>query len=101
VISVPIYVEGSIIISERCLELTYDTNVVGYNISKFAVTLEKDEDGFIVASCPAFPGCHSQGKTKEEAIANIAEAIRGYIASMRKHGEPIPTTEVEEVEVAV
>ena len=68
---------------------------------KFAITLEHDEDGFIIASCPAFPGCHSQGKTKEEAIANISEAIRGYIASMRKHGEPLPETEVEEVEVVV
>jgi len=68
---------------------------------KFAITLEPDEDGFIVASCPALPGCHSQGRTKEEAIANITEAIRGYIASMRKHGEPIPATGVEEVEVAV
>jgi predicted RNase H-like HicB family nuclease len=68
---------------------------------KFTVTFEQDEDGFIIASCPALPGCHSQGRTREEAIANIAEAIRGYIASMRKHGEPIPITEVEEVEVAV
>jgi predicted RNase H-like HicB family nuclease len=69
---------------------------------KFAVTLEQDEDGFIIASCPALPGCHSQGRTEEEAIANIKEAIRGYIASMRRHGEPIPSiTEVREVEVAV
>ena len=68
---------------------------------KFAITFESDEDGFIVASCPALPGCHSQGRTKEEAIANIKEAIRGYIASMRKYGEPIPTGEFEEVEVGV
>lgn len=69
---------------------------------KFAITLEKDEDGFIVASVPALPGCHSQGRTKEEAIANIKEAISGYLASMRKHGEPIPkVTEVREVEVPV
>jgi predicted RNase H-like HicB family nuclease len=68
---------------------------------KFAITIEPDEDGYIVASCPALSGCHSQGRTKEEAIANIKEAIQGYIASMRKHGEPIPATEVEEVEVAV
>ena len=61
---------------------------------KFAITLEQDEDGFIIASCPALPGCHSQGRTREEAI-------RGYIASMRKHGEPVPVTDVEEVEVAV
>ena len=68
---------------------------------KFAITLEKDEDGFIVASCPALPGCHSQGKTRQEAIANIEEAMRGYIASKRKHGESLPVTDVEEVEVAV
>ena len=68
---------------------------------KFAITLEEDEDGYIVASCPALSGCHSQGRTREEAIVNITEAIRGYIASMRKHGEQIPVTDVEEVEVAV
>ena len=68
---------------------------------KFAITLEQDEDGYIVASCPVLPGCHSRGKTEEEAIANITEAIRGYITSMRKHGEPVPTGEVKEVEVAV
>ena len=69
---------------------------------KFAITLEQDEDGYFVASCPALSGCHSQGRTKEEAIANITEAIRGYVASLRKHGEPIPTiTDVQEVEVAV
>ncbi len=68
---------------------------------KFTIVLERDEDGFFVASCPALPGCHSQGKTREEAIANIEEAIRGYIASKRKHGEPLPETEIEEVEVTV
>jgi len=69
---------------------------------KFAITLEQDEDGYIVVSCPALPGCHSQGKTREEAIANIREAIQGCVASMRKHGEPIPSiTEVDEVEVTV
>lgn len=69
---------------------------------KFAITLEQDEDGFVVASCPSLPGCHSQGRTREAAIANITEAIRGYIASMRQHGEPIPKiTEVKEVEVPV
>jgi len=84
------------------IELFQTAIVVGRRFMKFAITLEQDEDGYIVVSCPALPGCHSQGKTKEEAIANITEAIRGYIASMRKHGEAIPSiTEVEEVEVAV
>jgi len=76
--------------------------MVGRKLMKFAITFERDEDGYIVVSCPALPGCHSQGRTKEEAIANIKEAIQGYIASMRKHGESIPSiTEVEEVEVVV
>lgn len=67
-----------------------------------AVVLERDEDGYIVASCPALPGCHSQGKTREEALSNIREAMRGYLASMRKHGESLPSgVTVEEVEVAV
>ena len=69
---------------------------------KFAITLEQDEDGYIAVSCPVLPGCHSQGKTDEEAIANIKEAIRGYIASMRRHGEPVPEIkEIREVEVLV
>lgn len=43
------------------------------------VILEKDEDGFYVASCPAVKGCHSQGRTKREALANIREAIIGCL----------------------
>lgn len=71
-------------------------------LPKFAITLEQDEDGYIIASCPALPGCHSQGKNEEEAIANIREAIRGYVASMRRHGEEIPNIkEVREIEVSV
>ena len=65
----------------------------------FAVTLERDEDGFVVGSCPALPGCHSQGRTRQEALRNVAEAIRGYTASMKKHGEDIPDVDWEVVEV--
>ena len=72
------------------------------DVARFAVTLEEDEDGYIVASAPALPGCHSQGRTETEALNNIREAIRGYLASMRKHGEPIPSIkEVREIEVPV
>ena len=66
---------------------------------RFAIVLEQDEEGYIVVSCPSLPGCHSQGRTKKEAVANITEAIQGYIESLRKHGEPIPKMDVEEVEV--
>ena len=51
---------------------------------KFIVTLDDGEDGYIVASCPALPGCHSQGETREETLANIKEAIEGFTESMRE-----------------
>ena len=56
------------------------------------VTFETDEDGWIVASCPSLPGCHSQGRTKREASENIREAIRGYLASMRDREESMPSS---------
>ncbi|TMB94858.1 MAG: type II toxin-antitoxin system HicB family antitoxin [Chloroflexi bacterium] len=68
---------------------------------QFLVTLEKDEDGYIVVECPALPGCLSQGKTRDEALANIKDAIEGYLASLQKHGEPLPDAEVTSVEVKV
>lgn len=43
------------------------------------VIIEQDEDGYFVAECPALPGCVSQGKTSEEAEANIREAIEGWL----------------------
>ncbi len=69
---------------------------------KFRVIIEQDEDGVFVAHCPALPGCISQGATRQEAQANIKEAITGYVESLKKHGEPIPPPITEEiVEVAV
>ena len=41
----------------------------------FVVTLEVGEDGYVIAECPALPGCVSQGETREEALTNIREAI--------------------------
>ncbi|HUX44529.1 MAG TPA: type II toxin-antitoxin system HicB family antitoxin [Terracidiphilus sp.] len=45
----------------------------------FHVVLKKDEEGWIVAECPALPGCVSQGKTEQEALANIKEAITAWL----------------------
>ncbi|MBI4691029.1 MAG: type II toxin-antitoxin system HicB family antitoxin [Nitrospirae bacterium] len=45
----------------------------------FHITLERAEDGWIVAECPALPGCVSQGKTEQEAIENIKEAISAWL----------------------
>ncbi len=47
------------------------------------------EDGFWVAECPSLPGCVSQGKTRQEAIANIKEAIEGYIVSLEEDDLPV------------
>jgi predicted RNase H-like HicB family nuclease len=53
----------------------------------------------IVADCPAIPGCISQGRTEEEALRNIEEAIRGCLEARAAHGMPL-TVAVREVEVA-
>ena len=56
---------------------------------RFRVLIEQDEDGVFVAECPTLPGCISQGKTRQDALANIQDAIKGYLASLEKHGELI------------
>jgi antitoxin HicB len=69
---------------------------------KFRVVIEPDEDGMFVAECPVLPGCVSQGATRAEAIANIQDAIQGYLHSLGKHGEAVPGPVSEEiVDVAV
>jgi predicted RNase H-like HicB family nuclease len=65
------------------------------------VILYPGEDGYWVAECPSLPGCVSQGKTKEEAIANIKEAIQGYIEALEEDSLPIPAEHFEAIVVAV
>ena len=55
------------------------------------------EDGWYIADVPALPGCMSQGRTEEEAIANIKDAIDGYLETLRKHNRAIPATRVVKV----
>ncbi|HKW88227.1 MAG TPA: type II toxin-antitoxin system HicB family antitoxin [Candidatus Acidoferrales bacterium] len=59
--------------------------------------ISQDEDGVFVAECPNLPGCVSQGKAHSEALANIRDAIQGYLASLQKLGEPIPLPIQEEI----
>ena len=63
---------------------------------RFRVIIEQDEDGKFIATCPSLPGCISQGKTRTEVKSNIKDAIGGYIASLKKHREPIPPSIQEE-----
>ena len=67
---------------------------------KLQITIQQDEDGVFIAECPSIPGCVSQGHTKEEAQANVREAIQECLAVRKERGMPL-TVETCEVEVAV
>lgn len=64
------------------------------------VLLYPGEDGYVVAEVPSLPGCVSQGKSRDEALANVREAISLHEDVLRESGEPIPDDRVEIVEVA-
>ena len=64
---------------------------------KFRIIIEEDEDGMFIAECPSLPGCISEGKTRQEALENIQDAIKGYLASLKLHDEPIPPSITEEI----
>jgi len=57
---------------------------------RYTVLMEQNEDGGYTVTVPSFPGCISEGSTWEEALANIEEAISGYIEVARNLGRPIP-----------
>ena len=60
---------------------------------KYTVILEREADGGYVVSVPVLPGCVSQGDTREEALANIREAIDLYVEDCRLAGDPVPLSE--------
>ncbi len=65
------------------------------------VILYRGEDGYWVVECPSLPGCISQGKTRDEAIRNIGDAIRLYISALEDDNLPVPpeTSEAEIIRV--
>ena len=65
---------------------------------KFFVTLDRDEDGVWIAECPAIPGCESEGVAREEAVANVREAIALCLEVRAERGLPL-TVETRQVEV--
>jgi len=67
---------------------------------KFIVTVERDEDGAFVVECPAIPGCVSQGRTEDEALKNVRDAIRECLEVRAEKGMPL-TVSVHQVDVAV
>lgn len=65
------------------------------------VIIYPGKDGLWVAECPSLPGCISQGETREQAVANIKEAIQGYIKALEDDGLPVPDERFETLLVAV
>ena len=67
---------------------------------KYTVVLERESDGGFVVSVPVLPGCISQGNSREEALANIREAVELYVEDCRLSGDPVPEEDsLEYVEV--
>ena len=58
---------------------------------KYTVILERESDGGFVASVPVLPGCVSQGDTREDALANIKEAVDLYVEDCIAAGDPVPS----------
>jgi len=67
---------------------------------KLPVIVQQDEEGWYVAECPAIPGCVSQGRTLEEALVNVREAMELCLEVRLEEGFPL-TIETFEVEVPV
>jgi predicted RNase H-like HicB family nuclease len=65
---------------------------------KFNVTIDRDEDGVWIVECPAIPGCVSQGRTRDEALENIKDAIQQCLQVRAERGLPL-TLETGQVEV--
>jgi len=70
---------------------------------RYTVILDRQPDGGFHAYCPALRGCHSQGDTLGEAVANVREAMEVYLESMAANGEPFPREDMlfTPVEVAI
>ncbi len=65
------------------------------------VIIYPGEDQYWVAECPSLPGCLSQGRTREDAISNIREAIQEYIIALEEDHLPVPPDRFEALLVAV
>ena len=69
---------------------------------RFPVVITRDEDGYYVVEVPVLLSCFTQGKTREEVLANIKEVIHLCLENMAEEGTPIPEEyTMEQVEVAI
>jgi len=60
----------------------------------YTVLFEREPDGGYHAFCPALKGCHTQGDSLDEAVANIREAIEAYLEALKERGEPVPVEDL-------
>ena len=67
---------------------------------RFVVTVDQDEDGVYVVECPAISGCVSQGKSEEEALENIEDAIKQCLEVRAERGMPL-TVVTHEIDIPV
>ncbi|MBI2589735.1 type II toxin-antitoxin system HicB family antitoxin [Candidatus Berkelbacteria bacterium] len=58
---------------------------------RFNIVLTPEPEGGYTVTVPSLPGCVTYGKTVDEAHDMAADAITGYLASLRKHHEPLPS----------
>ncbi|HEY7031614.1 MAG TPA: type II toxin-antitoxin system HicB family antitoxin [Thermomicrobiales bacterium] len=65
------------------------------------VLIYPGDDGYWVAEVPSLPGCISQGATREEAVANVREAITEYVAALEEDGLPVPAERFDALLVSV
>jgi predicted RNase H-like HicB family nuclease len=65
------------------------------------VVIHPGEAGSWIADVPSLPGCTTQGRTKEEAIVDVREAIHGYVAALDRDGLPVPEGRFDALLVAV
>lgn len=85
---------------DSCIAKRYNLLV---KILDYTVYLQKAPEGGYIVSAPALVGCVTQGETREVALEMIKDAIEGYVASLKKHGEVVPTEvgQIEKVSVSV
>ncbi len=68
-------------------------------ISNYTVLIEQDEDGLYVAKVPDIVGCYTQGKTVEEVMQRIKEAIELCLEAEEEHSQPLKFVGIQQVEV--
>jgi predicted RNase H-like HicB family nuclease len=89
---------GQIKINPSTLSCLQEANPIFMNLK---VDLQEAEEGGYIVSCPALPGCHSQGDNVEEALKNIKEAIVGCLESLAEERTRLMGSSGRIVEVTV